>query len=106
MNKAAELKTTTKLVKEILEKHPKARDSDELLYYMVCKNINEAWLNVPAWVFLLNRKTYGYPAFESVRRTRQKMQALYPGLAGKSTVEGQRKRNEEVFRNYARKWAV
>ena len=49
-----------------------------------------------------NRKVFGLPAFESVRRTRQKLQAAHPELAGDSNVEAQRMLNEGVFKEYAR----
>ena len=36
MSKSKELQTTTELVREVLQKHPKARNSDNELYYWVC----------------------------------------------------------------------
>ena len=102
MNKAKELKTTTNLVREILEHDPAARNNDDYLYYEVCRRINDDSVKLPFWKVILNRKTYNLPAFESVRRSRQKMQEKHPELAGDSTVEAYRVMNEEVFREYAR----
>lgn len=110
MNKSKELQTTTELVKSILEKHPESRNSDNVLYYYVCafvgkeKGLDIEKMSMP--MFLLNLKQWGFPQFESVRRTRQKLQASHPELAGNSTVEAQRVMNEEVFRHYARKVQV
>ena len=39
---------------------------------------------------------------ETVRRTRQKIQAAHPELAGIENVEAMRELREETFRNYAR----
>ena len=106
MSKSKELRTTTELVKQILEAQPRARSSDNFLYYWVCyivgkrNGIDIDRMSMPK--FFLHLSEYGFPAFETVRRTRQKLQATYPELAGDSTVEGQRKLNEEVFRDYAR----
>ena len=106
MGKATELRTTTELVKEVLQKHPKARNSDNELYYWVCaiighKNgIDVHKMSMP--LFFLHLRENGFPQFETVRRTRQKLQATYPELCGDDNVEGQRKVNEEVFREYAR----
>lgn len=106
MSKSKELKTTTDMVKHILETVPMARNSDNHLYYWVCAMIGKQngvdihKMSMP--MFLLHLKEYGFPQFESVRRARQKLQAEYPELAGTSTVEGQRMLNEEVFRDYAR----
>lgn len=102
MNKSKELKTTTDLVKDILEHDIAARNSDDYLYYMVCQRIDGISVHLPFWKVILNRKNYNYPAFESVRRARQKIQAQCPELAGCDEVEGQRIVNEEIFRDYAR----
>ena len=102
MGKSKELKTTTEIVHLILEQNEMARNSDDYLYYKVCERINGIYMNLPFWKVIINRKKYGFPAYESVRRTRQKLQAAYPELAGCDDVEGQRIVNEEVFRDYAR----
>ena len=110
MNKAKELQTTTGLVKGILESCPDARNSDNYLYLRVLQiigqrnNVDINSMSMP--LFLLRMKEYGFPCFESVRRTRQKLQAAYPELAGCDEVEAQRMLNEEVFRDYARKVTV
>ena len=106
MGKFNELKTTTDLVKDILRKYPQTRNSDNELYFRVCaelgkqKGINIHTMSMPA--FFLHMKDYGFPATESVRRARQKLQAEYPELAAVPEVEGQRNLNEKDFRNYAR----
>lgn len=102
MSKATELKTTTILVRDILEKHPEARNSDDVLYYLVCSRINPEALEKPFWAVFVNRKAFNFPAFETVRRTRQKMQQCFPELAGSYAVEVGRIENEEAFRKYAR----
>lgn len=47
-------------------------------------------------------KEYNMPAFETVRRTRQKIQHDNPELSGCDDVEAKRMVNEEMFRDYAR----
>ena len=103
MSKSAELKTTTELVKEILMKYPDTRNSDDMLYFRVCESINSIYINLPFWKVIINRKKFNFPAFESVRRTRQKIQQHFPELAACDHVEAQRNVNVEVFRDYARK---
>ena len=101
-----ELKTTADLVKEILKASTKARNSDNYLLYAVYATygkrhgIDIDHMSVPA--FFLNLKEYGFPSPETVRRTRQKIQAAYPELAGSDDVEAMRTVREEEFRNYAR----
>ena len=106
MNVSKELKTTTDIVKQILQRYPEARNSDNVLYLQVCTFIGKGkGLDINAMSmphFLLNLKDYGMPQFESVRRTRQKIQAVHPELAASSNVEGYRVINERVYRNYAR----
>lgn len=102
MSKAEELKTTSEIVQIILEQNPKARNSDDYLYIKVCEKVNNISINLPFKMVMANRKAFGLPAFESVRRTRQKLQAAHPELAGDADVEAQRMLNEGVFKEYAR----
>ena len=102
MNKSKELKDTTEIVKFLLRTVPETRNSDQLLYCMVCSKKNSVALGKPFSYVLLNLKELNLPPFESVRRTRQKLQAAYPELAGCDKVEEQRLLNEEAFLDYAR----
>jgi hypothetical protein len=101
MNKAKELRTTTDLVKHILETVPATRNSDTLLYYRVCDAIDSKSLGLSFGYVLLSMNELKLPGFETVRRSRQKIQQAHPELAGKE-VEGHRMINEEIFREYAR----
>ena len=106
MNKAKELKTTTALVKAILEDDKPSRNSDSVLYLKVLtkvcekKEIDIVNLTVPS--LLLLGKQLGLPGFETVRRSRQKIQAKNPKLAGSKEVQAYRGANEVVFREFAR----
>lgn len=106
MNKVNELKTVTALVKSILKTNNQARNSDGLLYLKVLeqyaekKHIDIHQLTVPT--LLLCGKELGLPGFETVRRSRQKIQAEYPELSGNNTVEAYRAANEETFKQYAK----
>lgn len=101
-----ELKNTTELVMDLLEQNEQCRNSDSYLYLKVLsvvarqKGINLYELPVP--VFLLTMKDNGFPGFETVRRTRQKIQAAHPELAACEAVEGFRAENEAEFRAFAR----
>ena len=72
-------------VRGTLERHPPARDNDRLLITMIwelqsmayCKNIS--YRNF-ADDFISGR----YASPESIRRARQKLQALYPELRGEN----------------------
>ncbi len=106
MNKAKELTTTMALVKELLVQDERTRNSDSFLYFKVLgalgaeKGIDMNY--VPVSAFLLNMAEWGFPAFETVRRTRQKIQAEFPELAASKTVAGFRSENEKEFRKFAR----
>ena len=101
-----DLKTTTKLVKAILEEDKQARNSDSFLYLKVIetiadqKGINLFGISVP--VFLVSMRENGFPPFESVRRTRQKIQEHHPELGACDKVAGMRMINETEFRRYSR----
>jgi len=102
MSKSTELKSTTKIVKEILTECPAARNSDDVLIALVCKRFNPSCSGLSFETVLANRKALGLPVFETIRRTGQKVREQHPELAGSSDVEAQRSLNENVFREYAR----
>lgn len=106
MSKSKELQTITAIVKDILVNDPQSRNSDEYLYYKVCKSVGCRFLHLPFSQVIVNRKAYGLPSYESVGRARRKLQETHPELAGNSTVEAHRMLNEEVFKDYARKVQV
>lgn len=101
------LNTIKKLVREILEKDEKARNSDNYLYLMVLQNTamkkqTPFPQDVTLEYFLLNMSNWGVPPFESVRRSRQKVQAECPHLCPCEKVSEYRAVNEEEYRAFAR----
>ena len=106
MSKSRELYTTTELVRELLTNEPQTRNSDNYLYLRVLQKVGQQRgvdiNNMPVLRFFLHLSQYGFPPFESVRRSRQKLQEHNPELASNSDVKAQRELNEEVFRDYAR----
>ena len=103
MNK---LMKTKHLVKLILDQDERARNSDSHLYFRVINTIadknNIDLTKIPVTHFLLNMKDYPFPPFESVRRTRQKVQAECPWLAASPKVGEFRAENEQSYREFAR----
>ena len=100
-----ELKNTTKLVKSILEVDKQARNSDSILYLRVLERISQErgihldFLTVRN--FLSSMNILPFPPFESVRRTRQKVQATFPELASAEKIAKMRMENEKEYRAYA-----
>lgn len=96
------LKTTTDLVKHILETVPETRNNDKLLYYRVCEKRNNAALGMPFGIVLIESDELNLPDRKSVERSRRKVQEHHPELRANATVEAFRDVQEEVFREYAR----
>lgn len=100
-----ELKSTTKIVKQILEDCTQARNSDSFLYLKVIEYLDIAYgtrvrfLTVD--VFLKRIGDLSVPGFETVRRARQKIQAQYPELAACDKVCALRSNNEAEYRAFA-----
>lgn len=99
------LKTTAALVKLILEQDEKARNCDSHLYMRVLEIVSEDW-PVPLYGmtvcrFLQDMNKLGAPSFETVRRTRQKVQAEYPELAATKRVRAARFEKEGEYRAFA-----
>ena len=98
-------KTKTKLVKAILEQDKRARNSDSFLYLRVLEyyarrnGVSIRNMSVP--LFLTNMDALGFPGFETIRRTRQKIQADFPELAACEKVQDFRLENEQDYRAFA-----
>ncbi len=98
---------TSNLVKDILTEIPATRNSDSLLYLKVIERIaaqsdqpiDLTQLTVP--YFLCNIKKLNFPYFETVRRTRQKVQEQHPELKSSAEVEAVKAEKEKVYRAYA-----
>ena len=97
-NKLYEVKA---LVKEVLEENEKARNSDNILYAEICYRLNQSVAKLPFGQVIVNIDNYGLPPFESVRRTRQKLQAERPDLRPCDEVELFRAENETAYKEFA-----
>ena len=106
MSRRYSVVNVTALVKSILEQDQRARNSDSFLYLRVLKHIEseqrEKLNGVTVFDFLLNLQGRVYPCFESVRRSRQKIQREYPELAASEEVQAYRDENEAMYHEYAR----
>ena len=75
------------------------------LYFRVINAIanqnNIDLTRISVTVFLLNMNELPFPPFESVRRTRQKVQRECPWLAPSRVVEEYRAENEVAYREFA-----
>lgn len=89
-------------VKIILTRDKKSRDDDMLLYLKVC---NDYLKDVGAMTFaevMTQYRFLGLPNLKSVGRTRRKLQATYPELAGNLRVRQLRADREQAYRDYAK----
>jgi len=85
------------LVTDILIDTPAARDSDKTLILAVYKRMgfNTA---APFETLLFND---ALPSFETIRRTRQKVQECYPNLRSSASVQAERENNRAMWREWA-----
>lgn len=99
------LKTVSALVKNILEHDTKARNTDNHLYLKVLEHYSGLRgidiRSMPVPVFLKELDNHRFPGFETVRRSRQKVQATYPELAPSESVGRKRTKNETVYKDFA-----
>lgn len=94
------IKQTRGLVRDVLERYPDTRNSDNLLYIKVVESIDSDLIYKPIQDVLLHTKAYGIPPFESVRRARQKLQADFPSLRAKKEIEAEREINEQIVKDF------
>ena len=90
------LKTIEKKVRAVLEKNEDARNDDMVLYLALCNACLKDAGAMPLHKYL------GLPSFESVSRTRRKLQAQHPELAGSRPVQKMRATGEKAYRRYAK----
>ena len=96
------LKTIEGKVKSILQKNEDARNDDMVLYLALCNLYLEDAGNMPFAQILTNHKELGLPSFESVGRTRRKLQEKYPELLGSVRMQKIRAKGEKAYRRYAK----
>ena len=96
------LKTIEKKVRAILEKNEDARNDDMVLYLALCNVCLKDAGAMPLAEIMTQHKYLGLPSFESVSRTRRKLQVKYPELAGSRPVQKLRATGEKAYRKYAK----
>ena len=97
--------TIEKVVLEILKVNEEARNDDMKLYLLISKMCIYDTHGIADFSFedvMINYKAYGIPCFESVRRTRQKIQAKYPELGCSPEVRRARHKMQCVYSDYAK----
>lgn len=98
------LKTVERRVTEILKEYPEARDDDMRLYLLISKSCLYETHRIGVVTFedvMANYALYGIPCFESIRRTRQKVQAEHPELGCSPEVRRTRHKMREIYAAYA-----
>lgn len=88
------------LVLEILKTKEETRSDDFLLIYEVYKNYLPGLDNLSFKEVMLEHKELNIPSFETIRRTRPKLQNKYPDLLPPEDIQKLRKESEEDYRNY------
>lgn len=90
------MKDYMNIVETILKNHPDARDSDFRLFGWVCANLKPDVMNLPFKQVMWQHKELDLPSFETIRRTRQKLQHDKPELRGKAYEKRQAKQSEYI----------
>ena len=96
------LRTIEDKVRAILKKDEEARNDDMVLYLALCNACLKDAGAMPLAEIMTQHKYLGLPSFESVSRTRRKLQAQHPELAGSRPVQKMRATGEKAYRRYAK----
>lgn len=97
----ARLYSIQKLVEELLYQFPDTRNSDALLYLMVCKAIKPNSDKLPLEKILLERENLGLPKYASVGRARRKLQEYNSELRATENVIDGRYEEYKEYKKYA-----
>ena len=96
------LKTIEGKVRAVLQKDEEARNDDMLLYLKVCNGCLKDTGAMPFAEVMAQYKYLGLPSFESVGRTRRKLQEKCPELLGSVRMQKIRAKGEKAYRRYAK----
>ena len=102
MTKLKQLRQVKKIVAKILEQDTRARNDDKYLYLLVVREFDRDALDYSLELFLTSSMFKDIPCFETVRRTRQSVQASRPELASDKRIEKLRKELEPEYRLFAK----
>ena len=92
------------------------KDIEEIIYYCsITKAMEEkekeneymqkhnySSMNYPMYYVMLHLNDFGLPSTETVRRTRQKIQAEFPDLASDKRIQKMKAEREAEFRKFAK----
>ena len=78
------MKDLNSIVEKVLKEHQDARDSDFRTIGWVYSIVKPEVMNMPFKQVLWHHSDYELPSFETIRRTRQKLQHDRPELRGKT----------------------
>ena len=92
------LKTLKAEVKEILEKYPSSRDSDEILYGAYLGRHGVSTISVATFFYNFNK--YNVSDFESVTRIRRKLVEENPRLGPSDKVKEMRHERQMDFYDF------
>ena len=95
------MKDLTKTVEKVLREHLDARDSDFRTIGWVYVLTNPEVMNMPFKSVLWRHSELNLPSFETIRRTRQKLQHDHPELRGK-TYNKRMAKQEEYIEKFVR----
>ena len=97
------MKDLSETVKKILEDHPEARDDDFKVIGYVVKEMSPDAMKLNFGQVLWNHNKLNLPSFETIRRTRQKLQHDIPELRGNVYKERMEKQMEYIDKFSGRK---
>lgn len=97
----SKLKKLEPVVRAVLEESEAARSDDFILVAEVYYKLVPECIKFPFSVVMLGHKTLGLPYFESIRRTRQKLQATYEELRPSEKVQEARINKTAEYIDYA-----
>ena len=96
------LKTIEGKVRAVLQENEDARNDDMVLYLALCNLYLKDAGTMPLAGIMTRHKELGLPSFESVGRTRRKLQEKHPELLGNLRMQKLRARGEKAYRKYAK----
>ena len=97
------MKDYQEIVEKILKEHPVTRDDDNKLFVWVCSELKPDVMGKPFGKVMFYAHDLGLPSFETIRRTRQKLQEKKTSLRGEK-YEARQAKQSDYIKTYGRKY--
>lgn len=99
----SKLRNNEKIVTDVLERVPAARDDDYILYARILAEYRPDIARMDVIAAFYQHGEIGMPSYEGITRARRKVQKRRPDLRPSKSAAERKAENEKAYREWAKK---